>query len=472
VGGTGTVNGITLTGTVTSTGNLTLGGALSGVNLATQVTGTLPVANGGTGVTTSTGTGAVVLSNSPTLVTPVLGTPSSATLTNATGLPIDGGTTGTLPVSRGGTGATTLTANNVLLGNGTSALQVVAPGTSGNVLTSNGTTWTSAAAGASLIGVTESTSPFETSLGFEAGLNTTGNNATFVGYRAGKANIGGTDNTAVGWSTLASNTTGISNTSIGRSASAVTTTGSYNSAFGVTAGSGTTGNLNCSFGWNSHNQGTTSYENSAFGARSLQQITTGFRNTAVGYAAMQFTDTGNSNVAVGLSSGAGITSGTQNTVVGANAAYTGTNNLDNGSNNTLIGYNAEATSSSVSNEITLGNSSIATLRCQVTSITSLSDARDKTDVAPLNDGLKLVNALSPVRFTWNTRDGAKVGVPDMGFIAQELKAAQEQTGIAVPNLVYESNPDRMEAAYSTLIPVLVKAIQELSAEVAALKAKV
>lgn len=54
--------------------------------------------------------------------------------------------TGTLPVSKGGTGTTTLTTNNVLLGNGTSAVQVVAPGTSGNVLTSNGTTWASAAA--------------------------------------------------------------------------------------------------------------------------------------------------------------------------------------------------------------------------------------------------------------------------------------------------------------------------------------
>lgn len=49
VGGTGTVNGITLTGTVTSTGNLTLGGTLSGVDLTTQVSNILPVANGGTG---------------------------------------------------------------------------------------------------------------------------------------------------------------------------------------------------------------------------------------------------------------------------------------------------------------------------------------------------------------------------------------------------------------------------------------
>jgi len=72
VGGTGTVNGITLTGTVTTSGNLTLGGTLSGVSLTTQVSGTLPVANGGTGIT-SLGTG----------IATFLGTPSSANLAAA-----------------------------------------------------------------------------------------------------------------------------------------------------------------------------------------------------------------------------------------------------------------------------------------------------------------------------------------------------------------------------------------------------
>jgi hypothetical protein len=77
------------------------------------------------------------------IVTDGAGAGAAVTLANPTIL-LASGVSGTLPVANGGTSLTTLTANNVILGNGTSAPTFVAPSTTGNVLTSNGTTWTSA----------------------------------------------------------------------------------------------------------------------------------------------------------------------------------------------------------------------------------------------------------------------------------------------------------------------------------------
>lgn len=77
-------------------------------------------------------------------------------------------------VADGGTGLSTLTANNVILGNGTSAVQFVAPGTNGNVLTSNGTTWTSAApssAGIIAAGIFENAQTISTNYAITAGKN-------------------------------------------------------------------------------------------------------------------------------------------------------------------------------------------------------------------------------------------------------------------------------------------------------------
>ena len=149
VGGTISVSGtLTATGTVTLPAAATVGGVTivttTGTQTLTNKTLTAPV------ISTISNSGTITV---PTGTDTLVGRATTDTLTNKT---INGASntltvrlandvSGTLPVANGGTGAASLTANNVLLGNGTSAVQAVAPGTSGNLLTSNGTTWESAA---------------------------------------------------------------------------------------------------------------------------------------------------------------------------------------------------------------------------------------------------------------------------------------------------------------------------------------
>ena len=163
---------ITSAGALTATREVTLGpntvskvwlieNATTGSQIITIKQGSGATVNVASGskvmiVTDGAGAGAAVLNANPTevggSVTSVQMAGGSTGLTYSGG-PITGSgtitTAGTLAVANGGTGATALTANNVVLGNGTAAVQVVAPGTSGNILTSNGTTWQSTTPAAS-----------------------------------------------------------------------------------------------------------------------------------------------------------------------------------------------------------------------------------------------------------------------------------------------------------------------------------
>jgi hypothetical protein len=228
--------------------------------------------------------------------------------------------------------------------------------------------------------------------------------------------------------------------------------------------------------------GTVSNGNTSVGAFSLVEYNTlagwaGNGNTALGaysgYTLIPQTSVANCNTFVGYCSGASQGVGAScNTILGA---LSGGSTSRTGCNNTLLGYNAQTSTAGASNEIVLGNANNTVIRANVITITALSDGRDKKDVAPLPIGLEFIKALNPVTFKWNQRDPevtANRGTSDMGFIAQELlEAENSHSSRYFSKLVFDKDPEKLEASYGRLIPVLVKAIQELSNEVDRLKEK-
>jgi hypothetical protein len=359
-------------------------------NLASGVTGTLAVGNGGTGATTlsglvkgngtgamtaavagtdyqvpltltTTGSGAASLSgntlNIPSTTNYALPTASSSALGGVkvgTNLSIDGSgvlsadlsaanISGTVAVGKGGTGATTLAANNVLLGNGTSALQVVAPGTSGNVLTSNGTTWTSTTPAASGVPYTGAT----------GAVNLGAYDLTVHGIRIGRGNSGLSYNTVVGLAALNSNTTGNYNNAFGSQALAANLDGFFNSAFGQTAlFKNTSGYDNSGYGFNALNGNTTGSNNSAIGSNSAVNNTTGSSNTAIGMSALALNTTGSNNTAIGYQANVGANNLTNATAIGNGAVVAASNTIQLGNANvTTVNTNGALTSASVTTPI-------------------------------------------------------------------------------------------------------------------------
>jgi len=142
-----------------------------------------------------------------------------------TGLPLSTGVTGTLPIGNGGTGLTTTPANGALdIGNGTGFTRTTLTAGS-NITITNGSGAITIAATASasaatptvlgtVYGATSSASPNSTFVGYEAGASTTGIRNTLIGFRAGFLNVTGTNNVIIGFA-AGENTTGSDNTFVG-----------------------------------------------------------------------------------------------------------------------------------------------------------------------------------------------------------------------------------------------------------------
>lgn len=298
-------------------------------------------------------------------------------------------------------------------------------------------------------------------IGYQAGYDLDGGDyCTFIGNRAGYSGGTGNENVGIGNQALYDLTTGYSNTAVGGYSGGDITTGINNTVLGYEAGRYlTTGNYNTSVGFQAgrgNGTASTGNYNTVGGDRSLYNLTTAEKNTAWGAL-----------------SGYGVTTGSRNTLIGMEAGYgSGTGALTTGENNIALGYRALPSSATVSNEITLGDANITSLRCNVQTISSLSDERDKTAIEDLPYGLDFINDMRPVKFTWNRRDGSYGAKPDMGFIAQELREVEMDHGSGSrTRLVNDNNPNRLEADYMRSYPILVKAVQELSAKCDALEAR-
>ena len=273
-----------------------------------------------------------------------------------------------LPGANGGTGQTgAFVAGGIVYGSSTTALAVSAVGTTGQVLQSNGTsapTWVTApasAAGGSTTQVQYNSSGVlagSANMTFNGTKLTLANDASINGLTVGTG--GGSTNTVVGGSTP--NTTSASNNVyIGyQTAIFAGSSASNNVGIGFQALVSTTSNSNVAIGYQA-GLNNTSGGVTAVGYLALKANTTGTSNLAFGANSLLTNQTGSNNTAIGSQAGYAIT-GSNNTLLGSNAGKTGTNDLTTGSNNLLLGFNTQASSATVSNEITIGNSSSKVIR--------------------------------------------------------------------------------------------------------------
>lgn len=351
------------------------------------------------------------------------------------------------------------------------------------------------------------TAAYNTFIGTQAGRITTGNSNNFIGYQSGYNNTSGTDNTGIGYQSLVANNTGYSNLAIGSYALQNSTSSYRNVALGNSAlSSHTSGYDNVAISPYALYTDQTGYQNVAIGASALYSSNGAINNVAIGDAAGNSLTSGDNNTFLGAFSYTGITGGSNNTCIGASSGGYTTGNY---SNTSCLGY---ATGVTGNNQVQLGSSTTTTY--VYGTVQNRSDARDKTDVRNTQLGLKFIKSLRPVDYKWDMRDDYRSAPPVVpasdatevekiayqkqlsdwqqqsklgnivkdgskkraryhhGLIAQEVKRAMEMHNVdfgGYQDHKVSGGDDVLSIGYVELIAPLIKAIQELSAEVEALK---
>ena len=311
-------------------------------------------------------------------------------------------------------------------------------------------------------------------------------NSLYIGNDPSSSTSTAQFNIGVGTTSLSNITVGDKNASIGYNAGLYITEGSDNVALGnqsIQGISGTplTGSQNTCLGSKTGFllQGSAA-SNTLIGYQCGDAMTTASGNTAVGDGSGGAITTSKNNVLIGQNSGSGLTStdggvstaNSFNTMIGYGAGSNLNSTTANRAYNiTLIGNGAQASSTTANHEVTLGNSLVRTLRCASATIATVSDKRDKTEIKDSEYGLEFIEKVRPRTFKWDRRiledsdkNYIKNGKKELGFIAQELQEAMDVGENEFLNLVYESNPDRLEIKPGGLIPILVKSIQDLNKE--------
>jgi hypothetical protein len=295
--------------------------------------------------------------------------------------------------------------------------------------------------------------------------NTTGNYNTASGYQALFNNTTGNSNTANGMSALFNNTTGSGNTASGMYALRYNTTGIRNTASGMYAlYSNTTGSYNTTSGYRALFNNTTGNSNTASGYRALYSNTTGTYNTASGMYALYYNTTGIRNTASGYQALFNNTTGSYNTASGMQALRYNTTGSGNTAFNPLnsAGIYAPVFDPTVENDrLCMGSTGVTNAYVQV-AWTVVSDARDKTDFAPVPHGLDFVSKLQPTayRYKMNREDTEGHGPVRYGFLAQEVLELEGET----PVIVDAEDLDKLRFNDQAMIAVLANALRELNAK--------